>query len=61
MPHPVAGFARFDQHGISLVVGAQYELTEKLDLTPVFSFCFRLVTAGCRKVLDAFGVFAAVQ
>lgn len=60
-PHPVTGFRRLDQDGIALVVGAEDELAEKLHLPAVAAFRLGLVAAGGRKVLDPFGILAAVE
>ena len=60
-PHPVASLRRLDQHGIALVVGAEDELAEKLHLPAVAAFRLSLVAAGGRKVLDPFGILAAVE
>ena len=60
-PHPVAGLRRLDQHGIAFVVGAQHELSEELHLPAVAAFRLGLVAAGGRKVLDPFGILAAVE
>ena len=61
LPDPETRLLAVNDDGERLIIGAENEFREELDLLSIFSLCFHLV-AQCRaKVLQAFGVLPAIQ
>ena len=61
LANPETSFFRVDDNWESLVVGAQDELREELNLVAVLLFGFDLVVESRTEVLQSFGVLTFVQ